>query len=155
MKLLSAAWAFAGLATVALAQEPVPLVSVTMEPNPPALGAQVFYLDVLDDNGAPWTGQAPTVTLVMPASPGWKESRNAGEVEVIEPGRYRAEVPITLHGEWFLTVGFASDKLADLAYRLKTGELDLTPVDAVPEGKPLPLLRTREAKRSYGTSSSY
>lgn len=131
-----------------------PLVSISMDPNPPEPGRQSLGLSVVSKGGGSWTGAAPAVQIVMPATPGWRELRNQAEVEMLSPGRYTATVPVTVSGSWYLTIRFGGKKSSELVYKMQTGQAGLERVDAVPEGKRWPLLRTQESRRKYGESPS-
>lgn len=114
-----------------------PAVTVTAEPNPPAVGKQYFTLEIKDDAGKAWAGKAPVVEVMMPAMPGMGEMRSKGKVEDLKGGKYKARVNISMEGVWYLTVELDGKEPADVVYKISTGSKQMTKVPSVPAADPL------------------
>lgn len=78
-------------------------LTITMEvtPNPPTVGMTTIDLQVLETNGQPVEGARVEVEGSMTHAGMTPETATADE---LAPGRYRAMVPLSMSGDWLITV---------------------------------------------------
>ena len=80
-------------------------VSAALAPDPPRVGENRIDLTLADPAGQPVDGAKLTFVWDMPAMGAMPEMRGTGEVKPQGAGRYAITYPLSMNGDWFLTLG--------------------------------------------------
>ncbi|HVY38316.1 MAG TPA: efflux RND transporter periplasmic adaptor subunit [Polyangia bacterium] len=79
-------------------------VTVTPAPDPPRAGENRLELALADPTGAPVDGAKLALVWDMPAMGAMPEMRGRGAVQAAGKGRYVVGYPLSMEGDWFLTL---------------------------------------------------
>ncbi|MFL5303569.1 MAG: efflux RND transporter periplasmic adaptor subunit [Polyangia bacterium] len=79
-------------------------VTVTPAPDPPRTGENRLELALAGPTGAPVDGAKLAFVWDMPAMGSMPEMRGRGEVKAEGNGRYAITYPLSMQGDWFLTL---------------------------------------------------
>jgi hypothetical protein len=78
-------------------------LEITMDKNPPVVGANHVEVVVKDKTGKAITDAKVLVTASMPAMPGMPAMENKGDAKA-EGGKYKAKVDLSMGGSWNMSV---------------------------------------------------
>ena len=80
-------------------------VQIAAEPDPPTTGENRLRLSIRDANGSPVDGAQLTFEYDMPAMGAMPEMKGGGEMRAEGGGRYIVTYPLSMQGDWYLTLG--------------------------------------------------
>jgi hypothetical protein len=78
-------------------------VDISMEKNPPVVGANNVVIAVTDKDGKGVTDAKVLLTASMPAMPGMPAAENKAEAKA-EGGKYKAKIDLSMGGSWNMSV---------------------------------------------------
>jgi Cu(I)/Ag(I) efflux system membrane fusion protein len=78
--------------------------TISLAPDPPRTGENRLNVALAGARGAPVDGAKLAFVWDMPAMGAMPEMKGAGEVKAEGQGRYAIAYPLSMHGDWFLTL---------------------------------------------------
>jgi membrane fusion protein, copper/silver efflux system len=81
------------------------LVQVAVDPDPPRAGDNVLHVTVKDAQGNPVDGARVEFVYDMPAMGAMPEMKGNGETKALGKGKYDVSYPLSMLGDWYLTLG--------------------------------------------------
>jgi membrane fusion protein, copper/silver efflux system len=80
------------------------LVQIAVDPDPPRAGDNVLHVAVKDAGGNPLDGARVAFVYDMPAMGAMPEMKGNGETKPLGGGRYDVSYPLSMLGDWYLTL---------------------------------------------------
>jgi membrane fusion protein, copper/silver efflux system len=80
-------------------------VTVSVEPDPPQTGENRLLVTLSDLAGQPIGGAGLAFVWDMPAMGAMPEMKGTGQVKAGGAGQYAVSYPLTMNGDWYLTLG--------------------------------------------------
>lgn len=81
------------------------LVRVSVDPDPPRAGDNILKVELQDAQGKPIDGAQLGFIYDMPAMGAMPEMKGGGDVKAMGGGKYQIAYPLSMLGDWTLTVG--------------------------------------------------
>src|SRR5258708_23697139 len=81
------------------------LVRLSLEPDPPRAGDNVLLVELMDAQGKPIDGAQLGFVYDMPAMGSMPEMKGGGDVKAMSGGKYQITYPLSMLGDWTLTLG--------------------------------------------------
>ena len=81
------------------------LVELQLDPDPPRAGENALHLVVMDAQGKPLDGAQLGFVYDMQAMGAMPEMKGGGDTKALGGGKYRIDYPLSMHGDWSLTLG--------------------------------------------------
>jgi len=94
-------------------------VRIAIEPDPPTTGDNRLIATVKDASGKPVDGAQLAFVYDMPAMGAMPEMKGGGDVHADGSGRYVITYPLSMNGDWYLTLGIDAPGHAHQEVRLK------------------------------------
>ena len=94
-------------------------VRIAIEPDPPTTGDNRLIATVNDASGKPVDGAQLAFVYDMPAMGAMPEMKGGGDVHADGSGRYVITYPLSMNGDWYLTLGIDAPGHAHQEVRLK------------------------------------
>lgn len=94
-------------------------VKVAIDPDPPTTGENRLHVSIRDPGGAPVAGAKLAFEYDMPAMGSMPEMKGGGDVKAEGGGRYVIRYPLSMQGDWYLTLGIDSPGRARATMRMK------------------------------------
>src|SRR5712664_3425321 len=94
-------------------------VQVAIEPDPPTTGENWLHILIRDASGKPVDGAQLTFEYDMPAMGAMPEMKGGGDVKAEGGGRYTVSYPLSMQGDWSLTLGIDAPGQPHLSIKLK------------------------------------
>ena len=95
------------------------LVHVQVAPDPPVAGDNVLRVELLDSSGKPVDGARLGFLYDMPAMGSMPEMKGGGDTKALGGGKYEITYPLSMLGDWTLTVGIEAPGHAPAELRIK------------------------------------
>jgi Cu(I)/Ag(I) efflux system membrane fusion protein len=81
------------------------LVRLSLDPDPPRAGDNVLNVELQDAQGKPVDGAELGFVYDMAAMGAMPEMKGGGDVKAMNGGKYRITYPLSMLGDWTLTLG--------------------------------------------------
>ncbi len=81
------------------------LVRLSLEPDPPRAGDNVLLVELMDAQGKPIDGAQLGFVYDMAAMGSMPEMKGGGDVKTMSGGKYQITYPLSMLGDWTLTLG--------------------------------------------------
>jgi Cu(I)/Ag(I) efflux system membrane fusion protein len=81
------------------------LVRLSLDPDPPRAGDNVLNVELRDAQGKPIDGAQIGFVYDMPAMGSMPEMKGGGDVKAMSGGKYQITYPLSMLGDWTLTLG--------------------------------------------------
>src|SRR5262249_48020240 len=94
-------------------------VQIAIEPDPPSTGENRLRISIRDASGKPVDGGQLTFEYAMPAMGAMPEMKGGGEVKAEGAGRYIVTYPLSMQGDWYLTLGIDAPGHPHASLKLK------------------------------------
>jgi Cu(I)/Ag(I) efflux system membrane fusion protein len=95
------------------------LVRLSLDPDPPRAGDNVLNIDLMDAQGRPIDGAQLGFVYDMPAMGAMPEMKGGGDVKAMGGGKYQITYPLSMLGDWTLTLGIEAQGHPRAELRLK------------------------------------
>lgn len=94
-------------------------VRIAIDPDPPTTGDNRLVATLKDASGKPVDGARLAFVYDMPAMGAMPEMKGGGDVRAEGAGRYVITYPLSMNGDWYLTLGIVAPGHAPQEVRLK------------------------------------
>jgi Cu(I)/Ag(I) efflux system membrane fusion protein len=94
-------------------------VQVAIDPDPPTTGENRLHISIRDASGKPVDGAQLTFEYDMPAMGAMPEMKGGGDVNAEGEGRYTVAYPLSMQGDWSLTLGIDAPGQPHTSIKLK------------------------------------
>ncbi len=94
-------------------------IRIAIDPDPPTTGDNRLIATLKDASGKPVDGAQLAFVYDMPAMGAMPEMKGGGDVRVEGAGRYVITYPLSMNGDWYLTLGIDAPGHAHQDVRLK------------------------------------
>lgn len=94
-------------------------VQVAIDPDPPTTGENKLHVALHDASGKPVDGAQLAFEYDMPAMGAMLEMKGGGEVKKEGGGRYTISYPLSMQGDWYLTLGIDAKEHPHASMKLK------------------------------------
>ncbi len=94
-------------------------VDFAIDPNPPTVGENHLRVELHDASGKPVDGARLGFVYDMPAMGAMPEMKGGGEVRALGGGRYDVTYPLSMLGDWYLTLAIEAQGHPPSEVRLK------------------------------------
>jgi Cu(I)/Ag(I) efflux system membrane fusion protein len=84
-------------------------VRLALEPDPPVAGDNIVRVEVRDAQGKPVDGARVELVYDMPAMGAMPEMKGNGESRALGGGRYEVKYPLSMLGDWTLTLAIEAE----------------------------------------------
>jgi Cu(I)/Ag(I) efflux system membrane fusion protein len=95
------------------------LVRLSLDPDPPRAGENILNVELQDAQGRPIDGAQLGFVWDMPAMGSMPEMKGGGDVKALGGGKYQITYPLSMPGDWTLTLGIDAPGHAHAALRFK------------------------------------
>lgn len=95
------------------------LVRLSLDPDPPRAGDNILNVELQDAQGKPTDGAQLGFGWDMPAMGSMPEMKGGGDVKALGGGKYQIAYPLSMPGDWMLTLGLDAPGHAHAELRFK------------------------------------
>jgi Cu(I)/Ag(I) efflux system membrane fusion protein len=95
------------------------LLRLSLDPDPPRAGDNVLRVEMMDAQGKPIDGAQLGFIYDMPAMGSMPEMKGGGDVKVMSGGKYQITYPLSMLGDWTLTLGIEAPGHPHAEIRIK------------------------------------
>lgn len=94
-------------------------VKLALDPDPPTTGDNHLHVELRDASGKPVDGARLAFVYDMPAMGAMPEMKGGGDVHALGSGRYDVVYPLSMLGDWYLTLSIEAPGHPPSEVRLK------------------------------------